>query len=231
MSSSDRLRQTQTRDGGGRIINNRGAKKLTKNVEKVCSKIFQEVQEEYPQHTFSWATSIPKKDIAKKALGKDWKLYKPSCSGSTGPKPDGGIIYIHDGDEKYPVAIAEAKKQGTNNKRLAEGKKKQAMGNAIERAYKNVEEVKIYTQDLDYFPYTIVAHGYDFKEGSSILDRLDGLTKYRPRNKDYTLDTDQKTTVHIREKEFSEREIYNRLKPSTKRCVEHVIANYFNKKK
>jgi hypothetical protein len=235
MSDSKKQREVKTRDGTNGI-NSKAAKKHDTNVKKVCAKIFKEIQKEYPQYNFSHAASISKEEIAKAALGKDWRSYKPSSTRSTGPKPDGGIIYVHDGDKKYPVLIAEAKKQGTNDVRMAEGLKKQARGNAIERAYKNVEETKIFTQDLDYFPYTIVAHGYDFKKGSSILDRLDGLTKYRPRNKDYTLDKDQKTTVHVRAKEFSKKEIYDRLKPSTKKCVDHVIsawmiADYKVKKK
>jgi hypothetical protein len=222
-TKSQGLRERQTRDGGGRSINNKDAKRLDNSVKNVCGQIFEEIQREYPTHKFTWEQSISKEDIAKKALGKAWRKYKPHSPRSTGPKPDGGIIYTFDGEgNKLPILIAEAKKQGTNNARMGEGKKKQAKGNAIERAYKNVEEMKIFTRDLDYFPYVIIAHGCDFEDGSSILDRLDALTKYHPRNKDYTLHGDQKTTVYIQEEEFKRQEIYKHLKGSVVKCIKHV---------
>ena len=222
-TKSQGLRERQTRDGGGKSINSKKSKDLDNSVKSVCGQIFGEIQKEYPDYKFTHESSIPKEDIAKKALGRAWRKYRPNSSRSTGPKPDGGIIYaVDDCGNKFPILIAEAKKQGTNDARLNEGKKKQAKGNAIERAYKNVEEVKILTKDLDYFPYVIIAHGCDFEKGSSILDRMDALTKYHPRNKDYTLHTDQKTTVYIQKKEFKRQEIYKRLKGSVVKCIKHV---------
>ena len=47
--------------------------------------------------------------------------------------PDGGILYLIKNKEKFPLVIAEIKRQGTNKERLKEGKAKQATGNAIER--------------------------------------------------------------------------------------------------
>ena len=225
MSNSNKLSETHTQHGGGKSINNKDAKRLDNKVRSICASLFQEIQKEYPNHKFPWESSIPKEEIAKKALGIDWKSYKPDSARSTGPKPDGGIIYVHGyNGRKYPVLIAEAKKQGTNKKRIKKGMKRQAKGNAIERAYKNVKEVEIFTNDLDYFPYVVVAHGDDFEKGSSINDRLDGLTKYHPRNKDYTLDKDQKTTVYVQEREFTRKEIYKRLKSCIMKCTDHVIA-------
>ena len=44
--------------------------------------------------------------------------------------PDGGILYLVKNGEKFPLVIAEIKRQGTNKERLQEGKAKQATGNA-----------------------------------------------------------------------------------------------------
>jgi type II restriction enzyme len=54
-------------------------------------------------------------------------------------RPDGGILSVMDNDKReHLILIAEVKNQGTNDARAAEGKLRQAMGNAIERLGKNV---------------------------------------------------------------------------------------------
>lgn len=56
-------------------------------------------------------------------------------------RPDGGILLLaKESDSKYKriVLAVEMKRQGTNDQRAAEGKKKQAQGNAIERLGKNL---------------------------------------------------------------------------------------------
>jgi len=65
-----------------------------------------------------------------------------------------------------PLFIAEGKKQGTNDKRVAEGKEKQSQGNAIERTAKNYIIVSDYCYccDKDFFPYVIFVFGCDFGE-------------------------------------------------------------------
>lgn len=82
---------------------------------------------------------------------------------------DANIIYlvICNGDkrEKKPLFIGEMKKQGTNDKRIAEGKKKQAKGNAAgDRACKNFQIAGDYCFccDKEFFPYTIFFHGCDY---------------------------------------------------------------------
>ena len=65
-----------------------------------------------------------------------------------------------------PIFIGEDKKQGTNDERIKEGKKKQAIGNAVDRTAKNFIIVSDYCYlcDEDFFPYVIFAHGCDFGE-------------------------------------------------------------------
>ena len=71
---------------------------------------------------------------------------------------DNGII------KSYPILLCEDKKQGTNDKRILEGKGKQAVGNAIERGAKNFTIISDYCFlcDHNFFPYVIFAHGCDF---------------------------------------------------------------------
>lgn len=76
-------------------------------------------------------------------------------------------IYRNERTIKNPIFIGEMKKQGTNNKRLEEGKKKQAQGNAAgDRTAKNFHIAAdfCYLCDRHFFPYNVFMHGYDFKE-------------------------------------------------------------------
>lgn len=98
-------------------------------------------------------------------------------------KPDGGILSIADSEgELYPILIAEVKNQGTNDLRLAEGKKKQAMGNAIERLGKNVIGFRTWFLPEDIFPFVCFGYGYDFHEASSIRDRIKTINMFGPLN-------------------------------------------------
>ena len=66
-----------------------------------------------------------------------------------------------------PIFMGEMKKQGTNDKRILEGKKRQAIGNAgPDRVAKNFEIAADYCYlcDKDFFPYNVFLHGCDFKE-------------------------------------------------------------------
>src|SRR5438128_2373949 len=96
------------------------------------------IQEEFEvllDHRPSWVLS----EIieALKAEFPDVPFGEPGNRSSM--KPDGGILSIvdHHGG-LHPILISEVKNQGTNTERLAEGKPKQAQGNAIERLGKNV---------------------------------------------------------------------------------------------
>ena len=88
-------------------------------------------------------------------------------------KPDGGIIFMSFKGEKFPLIIIEDKCQGTNDSRHAEGKKKQALGNAIERAFKNVNAAKMMCIHSPCFPYAIFASGCDFHHTETIAQRLE----------------------------------------------------------
>lgn len=99
-------------------------------------------------------------------------------------KPDGGLLYICDTqNKKYPILISEAKRQGTNDLREAEGLKKQAQGNAIERLGKNVTGLRIWMTSESIFPFVVFGEGVDFASESSILDRVSTVAMFAPLNK------------------------------------------------
>lgn len=99
--------------------------------------------------------------------------------------PDGGILSIvsKDGQRKFPILITEVKNQGTNDLRQAEGLKKQAMGNAIERLGKNVIGFRTMMLDEGIIPFVCFGYGWDFQDGSSILDRVKTIAMFGELNR------------------------------------------------
>ena len=208
MSSSERLSQTAASLGGGRGIFNEDALGHEVGLQESVSKLIPILQEEYPSVEFFWKKKITKREIATKVNPK--VPYNPEVEKSF-VSPDGGVLFVKYKGEEYPILISEAKKQGTNVIRLDEGLKKQSKGNAIERAFKNIDEFKLYCEDLDYFPYVIFACGCDFESGSSILDRLDAMTRYEPRNVNYVADLPQKVTIYVQDEYFSADEMFDKI--------------------
>lgn len=98
--------------------------------------------------------------------------------------PDGGIFSLlsREGEKKFPILITEVKNQGTNDLRAAEGLKKQAMGNAIERLGKNVIGFRTMMLDLGINPFVCFGYGWDFQDGSSILDRVKTIAMFGELN-------------------------------------------------
>lgn len=104
--------------------------------------------------------------------------------GNTFMSPDGGIFSLlsREGEKNFPILITEVKNQGTNDLRAAEGLKKQAMGNAIERLGKNVIGFRTMMLDLGINPFVCFGYGWDFQDGSSILDRVKTIAMFGELN-------------------------------------------------
>lgn len=99
--------------------------------------------------------------------------------------PDGGILFISalNGEHDFPILITEVKNQGTNDLRLAEGKTKQAMGNAIERLGKNVIGFRAMMLHEGLIPFVCFGYGWDFYDGSPILDRVRTIAMFGELNR------------------------------------------------
>lgn len=99
-------------------------------------------------------------------------------------RPDGGILSIRRQDGRtYPILITEVKNQGTNDLRAAEGKTKQAKGNAIERLGKNVIGFRTAMITEGIFPFICFGDGCDFADDSSILDRVTTIAMFGRLNR------------------------------------------------
>jgi type II restriction enzyme len=220
--NSDQLRKNVTKIGGGKAMNNAKAKRLERGVMKNVLEVQRMLEQKYPKYSFLHKTNLHKKDIAEAMGIKNYQSSNPKSN----IRPDGGILYIKGNNGKlYPILIAEAKQQGTNDKRLQEGKKSQSKGNAVERSFKNFFELKMFCKKLTYFPYAIFVTGCDFTEGSSINDRLDCLTEYKPRNKNYVLDEHKLASVFVKETTFSSDEIRDILFDIANTSIKELTKN------
>ena len=98
-------------------------------------------------------------------------------------RPDGGILSMLDSNgTARPILITEVKNQGTNDMRAAEGKPKQAKGNAIERLGKNVIGFRTAMMSEAIVPFVCFGYGCDFADDSSILDRVSVIAMFGPLN-------------------------------------------------
>ena len=103
-------------------------------------------------------------------------------------RPDGGIIEVKDDKGNWRVVlVSEAKHQGKDIENIQAGKLvgKQSnqdlmiAGNAIERAYKNVNEIANFMLSERHYPYVL------FLEGSNFLTK--NVTVARPDGREVTL--------------------------------------------
>ena len=225
ISQGAKLSQRHLRDGGGKIINNTLAKQHDVKVRDVMKRVFTDIQKKYPEKKFELKGIISQSAISSN-INPD---YTPSNKKSS-IRPDGGVLFMND----IPILSTEAKKQGTNNQRKKDGKCKQAMGNAIERAHKNYNEIKNLQDPYLFTSYLLFGYGCDFQEGSSIVDRLSAMTYYDRFNtlhiKDEIIEKSinginicerrKKASVFIQEEPFEESFIYNK----SMEAIEIVIS-------
>ena len=226
MSQSEKLREVAVKFGGGKGTNNEKARTLEINLyDTVKDRLLPQLQQNFPNRVFVLEKKLYKNDIAKNLGELNWKPESKNPYIS----PDGAVLsMIHD-DIKYPICICEAKQQGTNDKREEEGKKPQSKGNAIERAFKNFSELKSYCTPFPFFPYYMFLSGCDFKSGSSIVDRLDGLTHYKERNVAHTFHPDNNGSISVAsvymrdEPMWTQDEMYDTIYPESVKVVEYIF--------
>jgi type II restriction enzyme len=103
------------------------------------------------------------------------------------------------------------KHQGTNDKRLAEGMKKQAQGNAIERLGKNLIGVRATLQYEKVTPFVCFGWGVDFADGSSIRDRIITMNEFYPLNRVFVHKREgyAPVSMYFRDREWQEAELFD----------------------
>lgn len=185
---SNRLTAQQKEGQGPITIFHKDAQIHDKEVGNTSLFVVKQLEFEFPMLTFRYRKDLSKKEINESLQKIDTYLGQTLFVESASIRPDGGIIEVKDDNGKWRVVlVSEAKHQGKDIENIIAGKlvgKKNnqdlmAAGNAIERAYKNVNEIANFMLSERYFPYIL------FLEGSNFL--TENVTVKRPDGREVTL--------------------------------------------
>ncbi len=143
------------------------------------------LEEDYPQLSFRYRTSIEKKEINEALRKIDPSLGQTLFVENASIIPDGGIIEVKDDDGNWRVVlVSEAKHQGKDIENIKRGElvgknKRQdlmAASNAIERSHKNISEIANFMLAEAHFPYVLFLEGSNFLTETINVTRPDGRT-------------------------------------------------------
>ena len=167
MAHSEQLRQQRK----GLVIN-RAARKQESRMRKAVGVVVDRLATIYSV-TFNHISQWKSVDIINRAQKHLPDIQLTCHSERSAIRPDGGILCIEDKDgNTYPILISEAKTQGTNHLLEAAGKKRQSLGNAIERLGKNTNAVETAMIGESINPFVCFGDGCDFADELTILDRV-----------------------------------------------------------
>lgn len=180
---TERLTEQQVSTGGASGIFGEDAQVHEHSVSCASASVFEHLKQEYPKYQFRFRQVIRKKEINEKLNSIDKRLGKTLFVEKSEIKPDGGIIEILDKSQKWRVLlVSEAKFQGKDVENIKAGilvgknKNQELMvaGNAIERVYKNINEIRNFMLDEYHFPYVVFLQGSNFATTTFQVFRLDG---------------------------------------------------------
>lgn len=184
MANSDFLRHNINQH----TVKNSKSKTMDKEIIQATKAVIDILQDRYPTLKFEWIKTMRLTEIIA-LLSRQY----PELAGMFGHpqessfiSPDGGFLFAtnRQGERKI-VLVSEVKRQGTNDARQKEGLGIQAKGNAIERLGKNLIGIRTIFKNEGIIPFIVFGHGWDFREGSTILDRVLTMNEFFPLNKQF----------------------------------------------
>lgn len=182
MANSDFLRKNKNQHS----VKNSISKVMDSDVDVAVQDMINALKKQFPDLTFEHTKRLLVTQIIAD-LSAQYPQFEKTFSAVNEKsfiKPDGGFLYATDKKgNKRLILVAEVKHQGTNDKRKKEGLPKQAKGNAIERLGKNLIGIRAIFKAESMIPFVCFGSGYDFKEGSTILDRVVTMNDFFPLNK------------------------------------------------
>ena len=178
-----RLTKQHVSSGGASGIFGEKAQVHDRLVRRAGMKVFDILKREYRKHQFRFRETISKQEINEKLHSIDRRLGKTLFVRGSSIKPDGGIIEVQDRDQQWRfVLVSEAKYQGKDVENIQAGvlvgknKDQDLMvaGNAIERVYKNINEIRNFMLDECHFPYAVFLQGSNFATETFQVFKPDG---------------------------------------------------------
>lgn len=180
---SSRLTEQQKEGQGPITIFHKEAQIHDTEVGNTSLLVKKQLEFEFPMLKFRYRKDLSKKEINKALKKIDKSLGQTLFVKSASIKLDGGIIEVKDDNGNWRVVlVSEAKHQGKDIENIRAGKlvgKKNdqdimAAGNAIERAYKNINEIANFMLSECYFPYVLFLEGSNFLTQDVVVTRPDG---------------------------------------------------------
>lgn len=175
---------TQQKEGQGPItIFHKDAQIHDKEVGNTSLFVIKQLKFEFPMLKFRYRKDLSKKEINKALQKVDAYLGQTLFVESASIRPDGGIIEVQDDQGNWRIVlVSEAKHQGKDIENIQAGKlvgknndqDLMAAGNAIERAYKNINEIANYMLAERHFPYVLFLEGSNFLTQNVTVARPDG---------------------------------------------------------
>ena len=178
-----RLTKQHISTGGATGIFGEDAQVHDDAVKRASEAVFENLKKGYPKFQFRLRYSINKQEINEKLKSIDSRLGETLFVKESKIKPDGGIIEVLDKAKKWRIIlVSEAKFQGKDVENIKAGllvgkKKNQELmvaGNAIERVYKNISEVRNLMLDENHFPYVVFLQGSNFATETIQIFKPDG---------------------------------------------------------
>ena len=148
-------------------VKNSESKFQDESILTISYRIHEEMKSKYPEYIFGIDTEFPLTELLE-IIDSDLEVSEKSYF-----KPDGGLLWVGINGKKFHYLFPEQKRQGTNDKRLMEGKNKQAQGNASERIADKLCIARLLFGEYEIFPFVTFLQGCDFYEPeSTIPDRI-----------------------------------------------------------
>lgn len=180
---TERLTKQHKSSGGAGGIFGEDAQVHDRSVRRAGKAVCDNLVREYEKYKFRFRETISKYEINKKLNSIDKRLGKTLFVKDSSIKPDGGIIEVQDKDQQWRVIlVSEAKYQGKDVENIKAGvlvgknKDQDLMvaGNAIERVYKNINEIRNFMLDEYHFPYAVFMQGSNFATETVQVFKPDG---------------------------------------------------------
>ena len=180
---SNRLTEQQKEGQGPITIFHEDAQVHDKEVHNTSLAVKKKLETEFPMLTFRYRKDLSKKEINEALQKIDTYLGQTLFVDNSRIKPDGGIIEVQDDKGNWRVIlVSEAKHQGKDIENITSGKQVgknndqdlMVAGNAIERAYKNINEIANFMLSERHFPYILFLEGSNFLTQNVTISRPDG---------------------------------------------------------
>lgn len=229
MLQSDRLRNNKLQHSPKNTQSKRDDHNVSEAMERVTKYLDERLNLDAYGYHLEFSASMKLREMIDLIRSYEKRFeFAPLTKEIASIKPDGGILVLRkkdDPDYKRLVLVVEMKRQGTNDKRAAEGLKKQAQGNAIERLGKNLIGIRATLQYEDVTPFICFGSGVDFAPDSSINDRVVTMNEFYPLNRIFVFKREGYSPVSMffRQESWDVDELYEIMKEVAETSIRYYI--------